>query len=556
MARELEGRAKRARTAENEGDAAEEGSRGAKRASAAKRSGAAAASVGGGKAGAARDVDADHIDDSAAGSSAGAAAAAASNCSLEALPDELLSRVMYLAAQRDWAVKPICGGLSPLDPQDCRPDVQLHLLSKLKAVCRRFRRIAEDLDSSRWRCVGLREPNDAAVEQLLKLTEKARKAVRRIRLQGGSVSPNGHRRLFSAFQGQLTELRLLYKEQHGTGAQLSGVGALKGMDKLRKLYIGIDYSGWKWPEFRDLPFVARLPTQPLSIIKFLPNLRALELDMPLPVSVLEGLTPLAPTLRALSFKAAVYRDSHVQPISAAAAFTSLERLSLSFWSEVSGKQLHTKATAAHLQPLCALPQLRALDLACRLQWLGFLESMPGLEHASIDLEQISDADVKAMASSHALRSLAVHSRNADSQYRRTGISSRLMRTIATLPSIEAVHLDVHVKELETLAGAPLAWSNLHRLRVGVGTDEIPGAFLERLASDAPSLRVLEVESPLPVSTDLAAISSLDYLRELRITKGGGEGLGPVHRGHLRCVLKTTRVVFEDEDEGAGGAPPA
>eukprot|EP00741_Cyanophora_paradoxa_P024153 tig00021742_g23327.t1 len=161
----------------------------------------------------------------------------------------------------------------------------------MRAVCRRFRRIADD--GSLWERVALREPNDAAAEApraaLIhgQLPEKARAAVPVRR-----ICPASFRRLVSAFREQLEELHVLLSGGQGA-ADVSGLGAIKCASALRELCVGVaidnEKCAWDPPLHATAAF-----TQPLSIIQFLsklerlatgaPSLRTTDIGAPLPIA--------------------------------------------------------------------------------------------------------------------------------------------------------------------------------------------------------------------------------------------------------------------------------
>eukprot|EP00741_Cyanophora_paradoxa_P024424 tig00022075_g23583.t1 len=425
---------------------------------------------------------------------------AAGGCPLDVLPDELLGRMLLKAAQRDWISWPTCGRLSLLDPEDDEPDVQPNELVKLKAVCRRFRRIVDD--GSLWGRVALWEPDDTAIEVLTKLPEKARAAVQRITMDGGSVSPAGYRLLLSAFRGQLEELDVLHAGEQEM-MDFAGLAAIRCASRLRKLYVGADASSWNPAHFASPNVI-----QPLSIIQFLSKLEALELDMPLPVSVLEGLVPLS-------------------------------------------VQLWPTASETDLRPLCALTKLKALAPLCFLDWLGFLESMPCLEHVTINLRRTINAALNAVFVSQ-LQSLRTLSLFLTKPNEHTDGVLRIMSAIAGLSTLKIASISIFPEAFDAFSSMPLAWSNLHKLMLRTSTvppnSVIPGAFLKRLAACAPSLSVLRTKVPLPISTDLAAVALLNFLHKLEMEGLAVERLSPIERESLQSVLLDTRIIFEDNHE--------
>eukprot|EP00741_Cyanophora_paradoxa_P020171 tig00000219_g19471.t1 len=392
-----------------------------------------------------------------------AAAIAAGRSPLDALPDELLAlgRVLFLAARRGWIRPPTCDETSLLDPKEDMPDVQPKQLVQLKAVCRRFRRVVDD--GSLWGRVALREPNDAAVdpEALTKLPEQSRKA------------------LAAAFRDQLEELSITFSGADAAQLPVTGLASIQHMQRLRSLNV-----------------------RSLSVLSLLPNLQMLDLGIPLPVTVLEALTPLAPSLRALRFRAAIGSGQPPAAVFAAAAkFTALETLWLSFFSADSGLMFSPSAhDEDHLRPLCSLTQIRDLAIAAcaRLGWIGFISHMPRLQSLIASIGNVNSSpgiDLAPLSAAPALRSLQNMRREplrcspAAAPSRSSTSSSRWKSTFLK-PWAQLQHLGIKMHD---------------------GGSMITGSFLKRLASDVPGLRLLEVNSALPVATDLVSVSSLNGL---------------------------------------------
>eukprot|EP00741_Cyanophora_paradoxa_P005827 tig00000113_g5648.t1 len=97
---------------------------------------------------------------SGAASQPPAAAAPEESCPIIALPDELLLRILFLAARRKWWSQPACAGMSQLDLRENAPDARPELLQRFRAVCRRFRSLCEDPRA--WERVALWNPSPSA----------------------------------------------------------------------------------------------------------------------------------------------------------------------------------------------------------------------------------------------------------------------------------------------------------------------------------------------------------------------------------------------------------
>eukprot|EP00741_Cyanophora_paradoxa_P020164 tig00000219_g19464.t1 len=541
MARES--RAKRARTAANggEGDAVSGGTSGqggTHHASASSNT--AAASLRGG--GAAPAGAASGSCSNGAASSTVAAAMAGGGSPLDALPDELLGRVLLLAARRGWIVPTICGGTFLLDPKEDEPDVQPKQLVQLKAVCRRFRRIVDD--GGLWGRVALRQPNDAAVEALTTLPEQSRKAVRRIVIQGGStdISVLGLCKLAAAFRDQLDELSIIFGGADAAQLPFAGLASIQHMQRLRSLNVRVPPSAYASAS----AFAAPAVLQSLSVLSLLPNLQMLDLSIPLPLSVLEALArpPLVSSLRALLFRAAISGDERPAAVFAAAAkFTSLEKLKL-ISQRLSGNEpsiiMHM---ADDLQSLCALTQMQELIIGNTLGWIGFISHMPQLQslRAGIIISGSSGIDMAPLFAAPALKATLLGFFLQSPEHAATAASA-----LASCRSLEDASFVLPLVVYEALAGSSLrSWAQMQRLSIELYGDgsTIPGSFLKRLASDVPSLRRLEVNSALPVTTDLVSISSLNYLAQLQVSNKVAVKMSKVERQLLTSSLLDVRVVF-------------
>eukprot|EP00741_Cyanophora_paradoxa_P021818 tig00000241_g21060.t2 len=552
--------AKRARTAQNdaEGDAAA-GESSAQSGPHATASNNVAAAPAGGPA-AARDGSG-----SASAVISVEAAIAAGRSPVDVVPDDLVRYILLLTArwESDKPSPRVCKGHSPLEPKGGELDVSPARLAPLKAVCRRFRRLVDGAGEQARVMHVLEEPDNAAVLALARLPRKARAAVRRVAVREGTVTPATYRKLFSALRQQLEEYHLTMFSGHdraATQAQFDAVAAVGHLSALRKLYVGLS------PESLVSPGIFSGPSflQPLSMLQRLSGLQELELNMPLPVSVLEGLVgPLAPSLRALTFEAAVRTVTPPGALFAVAGrLPLLERLDLSFFNEDVCKRKWPLAREADLCFLCALQHVKSLELGCNLDWLGFLESMPKLEHMTVNVQ--GDVDAAPVAAAKSLRSVTLS--NAGTNAVAGSQPWSFLNAITGLKTLEALQLQLHTACFEHLAKTDLsAWgAGLSRLVVGMNEDDgatFPASLLKRLAADVPTLRVLETHGhcPLPVSTDLLAISRLSFLRELIVDEAVLEEyeLGRSQREQLRGVLLGVRVTFkgvqeEDEDEDEEG----
>eukprot|EP00741_Cyanophora_paradoxa_P017117 tig00020960_g16529.t2 len=531
MARES--RAKRARTAANGGEggaqAAELGaSQGAASSNAASASSAA---------GAGNSASGSISSGMAAPIASVAAAIAAGGSPLDALPDELLGRVLFEAARRDWRWLPPCRSF--FDPEDDQPDVQPDRLVKLKAVCRRFRRIVDD--GSLWGRAALSDLDDAEVEALTKLPEKARKAVRRIVLNCSTVSFDGFFKFVAAFRDQLEDFGVYFAEIDIDASKPAApsIAAISSMQRLRSLYIGM------------VPFESPATTavqQSLSLLSLLPNLKMLDLMVPVPVTVLRALAPLAPSLQALQFHA--FLGTNQPPLEifeAAAKFAALEMLGLSFRSADTGAWLQTDCKVDDLRPLCNLTRVRDLDLECHLGWIGFISQMPLLQRFFANITDQAEVDLAPLSSATKLTALCLdYDIGASSADRAIKIAVAL----SSCPSLQVANLTFPPAVFEALAGRSLAaWTRLESLVIELRGDGsvIPGSFLKRLASDVPNLRVLEVKSLLPVLTDLLSIGSLKHIRKLRLSGEAARATDRPERQLITGSLMGVRVSF-DVDE--------
>eukprot|EP00741_Cyanophora_paradoxa_P020154 tig00000219_g19455.t1 len=529
-----ESRAKRARTAANGGtggsdiDGVAVGASGQGGTHTTTSSTADAASSSGSRAAPASAGAASGSGSNGATASTVAAEMVAGGSPLDALPDELLGRVLFEVARRDWFSRPTCGSGegSLLSSEDAEPDVQPKQLVQLKAVCRRFRRIVDD--GSLWGRLALREPNDAAVEALTKLPEQLRKAVRRIVLRRGSVSARGLCKLAAAFRDQLEELSI--STESAALFPVAGIASIHRMHGLRKLYLGIANVDSAYASVSA--FAAPAVMQSLSVLSLLPNLQMLDLGIPLPVSVLD----------------AFFR----------AKFTALERLELFFYSADSGLLLSCSVQDEdHLRPLCSLTQIQDVSIGVHLGWIGFISHMPQLQSFSgiVGSSMTGErADFMPLFAAPVLRKahLIFHSASAEH-------AAAFASGLASSTSLEVADLRITLDACEALAARPLqSWAQLKRLGLQLLSRHredppplIPGSFLKRLASDVPTLRMLTANSVLPVTTDLISISSLNFLAELRVSNEAAKKMSKLERQVVVSTLLDVRVSFSGikEDEG-------
>eukprot|EP00741_Cyanophora_paradoxa_P004054 tig00000760_g3938.t1 len=209
-----------------------------------------------------------------------AAPAAAGGSPLDLLPDELLSRVLFEAARRDWTERPVCAGTSLLDPGDDEPDVQPEELVKLKAVCRRFRRVIDD--GSLWGRVALWEPNDvdAALDALTKLPEKARASIQRVVLNAAntSITSTGLCKLAAALRDQIEEFSIFFTEANSDADHdrfpFVGIVPIITMQRLRSLCFGVCEHPSAFVSAFTTPSVRESIC--MSFISFLPDLQVRE----------------------------------------------------------------------------------------------------------------------------------------------------------------------------------------------------------------------------------------------------------------------------------------
>eukprot|EP00741_Cyanophora_paradoxa_P004048 tig00000760_g3932.t1 len=500
-------------------------------------------------------------------SSSVAAFMATGGSPLDALPDALLCRIIFEAVRRDWGWFPPCSRISLLESNlttaDDFSDVQPDELVKLRAVCRRFRRIIDD--GSLWGRLALWEPNDAAATALAALPQKARAAVRRMVVSGGSITFSGFLQLAATFRDQLEDFSLSLCGEDAAQLPYAAIAAVQHMQRLRSLFVSFDVARVSPAALDSAPEIA----SSLSAISLLPNLQVLELDLtiPAPVQVLRALSSgqLASSLRALQFCAELNgRDSPAEVFAAAAKFTSLEKLGISFRDQISSQLISYPdiSDEQSLRPLCNLTQMRELSVFCCLGWFGFISEMPRLQSLVAVTSSLVETDVQPIFSCTTLRALSFDFRPPSADH---GPAAAVASALASFPHFEILNLVLPSFVFEALGNVPLApWSRLERLVVGVHMGPfafIPPSFLQRLASDVPSLRELAVNSRLPVAAcqpngafGIAAVSALNRLSYLLVSSGAAEHMSGAERQLLVASLMDVRVEFGDAegaDEGVG-----
>eukprot|EP00741_Cyanophora_paradoxa_P005838 tig00000113_g5656.t1 len=400
---------------------------------------------------------------------------------IDALPDELLLRILLLAARREWRSQPACGGISQLDPRENAPDARPELLQLYRGVCRRFRSVCGD--PSAWERVALRKPCPDDLEALLRAPKVARRGARRVQVCSSASNPAAEAlgRLRECFPGPLSELELWLDltDPESEARPRLGIPPLElaAFSELRSLSLRV--SEGSFASFGS-PFGFRFSMFPF--LGSFPLLQTLDLSgLPITIEDLERMRGLAiaPTLRALSF------DLHIAP---PLAVRKTPHVTLNLRSE------------ADTAPLAALaPTLRSLVLVqARPVYPPF--PRPVVESCTPQ----NATDPAALCS--VLRRL-----------------SRLQARARFSTPARALDLSVPRQCVEQLAAEPLTWCPLPALR-GSAPPSLPppplcspatpsgtiaNAFLWNSCSGwgptrAGKLRRLTVRSPLPSDPALLA----------------------------------------------------
>eukprot|EP00741_Cyanophora_paradoxa_P005847 tig00000113_g5665.t1 len=497
------------------------------------------------------------------------------SCPIDSLPDELLVRILVLAARREWQSQPACAGMrkSQLGPRESAPDARPELLQRYRRVCRRFRSLCED--PSAWERIALRKPCPSDLEALLGVPDAARRGARRVQVYSTVMDSETLGRLRECFPGAVSELELWFDltDPKGRARPRLGIPPLAAFSELRSLSLrASDESSCSSIEDHSSTYLE----ESLPAIASLSHIHTLDLSgLPIALEHLHSLRGLAPTLRALSVAFCPQNslfllsqgvtELEVEPMSCFVAlssgFRALERLRVEFWgiSWSNARRTHPVLSRDAAAPLARLASLRALEIGGVFVWIGFLPSLTRLEHVTLELCGGTDiAPLAALAPT--LRSLALNAPVADpaalcNVLRRLYRLQACARPVYPLlfpphpdwPPPQTLELSVPGNCLEQLAVEPLScWAELEVLQLACyldGDENIPASLIQRLGTDARALRRLKLESPLVWDAETLASTFGSRrrprrerrwvaLRSLGVTDDEGEQL----RGDLLVVV--------------------
>eukprot|EP00741_Cyanophora_paradoxa_P018465 tig00021070_g17828.t1 len=443
-----------------------------------------------------------------------AAAMAAGGSPFDALPDELVARIIAKASETSYTE---IGSIKAYSGSSRSTDQDLCELVQLSHVSRRFRSLA--LQPSLWERIFIRPASDKVVDALLNHDQpKARReALRSLCLEDGDLSDSHFSKLSKMFGMQLTELRIAFKSVVSPGI----LPTIQHFSRLEQVYI------------------ARISS---DCIPLEDNLElALEFSyMSMTLETLQALAPLAPTLKRL--RCGIFATGALLPIfSSIAAFQKLEQLKIECFDE-EGSQIWPRASEADLQPLSGLSSLRAYAVLVYHMHTGFLSGMRQLEFICLNMR--GPADISALLPlAGSLQSAIITHENLDE-----AASASFAAGASKLVALESLHLMLPSRAFSTFAQLSLQqWTSLKSLTLECmeGDAEIPGAFFKRLASDVPSLQNLTVKSPLPLSSagGLVAVSALKRLRRL-VIEGDAADLGDDGRRALQAALRDVQIAYK------------
>eukprot|EP00741_Cyanophora_paradoxa_P018461 tig00021070_g17824.t1 len=451
---------------------------------------------------------------SAAALSAVAAAMAAGGSPFDALPDELVSRIMEQASMCCYREP---GSVARLPSESLCFDQVFDQLTQLSRVSRRFRSLAHQ--PSFWEriyvSIGPSGVSDEAIDALLSKPEEQREALRSLCMKLGSLSTASFIKLCKCFSTQLQQLSMVYQREVSPGV----LAAVQHFSKLEQLLISCS-KDWFKQNFKML--AGPLVQGPLQALASLP-LRALKIDMPMTVETLQALAPLAPTLKRLDCRFIPDGPSLLPLFSAVAAFQQLEHLSFELYNEEGDRILELERVADdELHPLSNLSSLRAYSVTALHRQAGFLSGMRQLEYLRLHMSE--DCDISPLAS--IADGLRVAILNAPVGLDEANVRS-FAATVSKLSRVVNLDLIIQSNVFEALAQQSLKqWSNLRCLSichkivreppVAYDAVRIPPAFLKRLVADVPSLKKLITYSPLPLDSaaGFVAVSSLNNLKRL------------------------------------------
>eukprot|EP00741_Cyanophora_paradoxa_P018503 tig00021070_g17865.t1 len=438
---------------------------------------------------------------SAAALSRVAAAMAAGGSPFDALPDELVTRIIGQASERSY----VEAGLAQ--------------------------------QPSLWQRIRIRPASDEVVAALLKQPKKRRKAMRSLSLTDGELSKDSFIKMSKSFRQQLAELYISCG-----GAVSPGVlPSIQHFSQLEQVCIHGGSLDWLKANIAMVsgPFVqgavqalASLPLQALTLEK-----------LPMTLETLQALAPLANTLKRL--QCGIIVNGTLLPIfSSIAAFQRLEQLGTEFYNN-SGSLIWPNTSEADLQPLSSLSLLRAYSVLVWHMHTGFLSGMRQLEYVCLNMTEAADITTLLPLAGSLRAAILVHHDLDEAG------SASFAATASKLAELRSLNVTLPTRTLSAIAQQPtVQWTNLRTLALqSSGDAEIPGTFLKRLASDAPSLHMLTVESPLPLTSagGLVAVSSLKRLRRLVIKDKARAALGGDARDALRAALLDVDIHYVESD---------
>eukprot|EP00741_Cyanophora_paradoxa_P018511 tig00021070_g17871.t1 len=470
---------------------------------------------------------------SAAALSRVAAVMAAGGSPFDALPDELVARIIGHASEWSYVET---GSIEEYSGSRRCTDQILGKLVRLSHISRRFRSLAQQ--PSLWERIHIQPVSNEAIEALLNQPKKRREAMRSLFLANGDLSDDSFVKLCETFGEQLTHLSVA--SDHYGSISPTVMFAIQHFSRLEQLYICGESESWLE---ENIGMIAGPIVQGgLQALASLP-LQALELnDFAMNLETLQALAPLAPTLKRLHCSCGFIIDGALLPVfSSIAAFQQLEQLTLGFYNR-EGSLLWPSASEADLQPLSSLSCLRAYAVYVIHTHTGFLSGMRQLE--DICLNMVGPADISALLP-HAgsLRRAIITHDDLDE-----AASTSFTAAASKLVALEELNLTLPSAAFSAFAQESMKqWTKLKSLTLEcMGHKEIPGAFLKRLASDVPNLAVLNVKSPLPLSSagGLVAVSALKRLRRLVIEGEATSAANADTRRALRGALLRVKISFK------------
>eukprot|EP00741_Cyanophora_paradoxa_P024553 tig00000269_g23706.t1 len=454
----------------------------------------------------------------------GGAAAAGGN-PFDALPDELVGRIIGEASASEKAWKHLRAHASDVDQ-----------LGPQRA------RIAQQ--PSLWERIRITQASDKSVSWLLQQPEERREAIRALFLRSGTLSSDCFKLLCKAFDAQLTGLSLAFGNTFSPRV-LTGVSHFSN---LRTLTVTGESEAWIKQNMVELsnPLVqaalrtaASLPLETLIVFQF-----------PVLPETLQALAPLAPSLRHLKISVLLEKHSSPGPVLAAvAAFNLLEHLTI-YVHNREGQLLAPppRATEADLQPLSGLLRMQDYEVLMQHEHIGFLRGMRELEAMMMYADGGADFSplLDLSAAGGSLRSARIYQTVAAGN---TAAASTSLASVAPhLSKLETLELLLPPSVYSALAQGQQSlaqWSSLKHLTVRCfpGSATIPGPFLKRLGSDIPVLPRLVVGSPLPFPDEIEAVAQLGRLRQLVLGGKAAEALDAGARKALELLLLRVSVSY-------------